>query len=216
MCAPILFAPVSPINTWNTRTGLDDDELLTETLQDMSAIRVGAPIKQRSLSGHQQIRASLGTFIREQVDRYYARSIATQLPGTLAPYSVRYYQRLTFVTPVTSSSRERCMSFHSGDIFMVGLDQPQYFSLDSVALPTIQSKRDVFLIAYRLEPYMADPILKQNVYTKTSTESPVLLHVTNIVQQYPHFIPYEPSSAPADFKKSPNLYWHNEWYIPHY
>jgi len=148
----------------------------------MGAIRVGNRIKQHELKmPYHRLRAIPGSFIRNKIDAYYARHPSTLLPPTLALYHIRYYRRLTFICPETQLSPEKCMSFHTGDVFGAAGPQidNQYFLLDSVVLPTIQGKIYVFLLAYPRLPCMVDAVLGQTVY-RTSRD-PVLMHITSML-----------------------------------
>lgn len=211
-CSPSLFASVSPISSWTMRSGLDKDELITKIPHNMSAIRVSSQIKQHQLrSPIEMVNADSNSFIYREIDAYYGTNLTTRLPKGLSSYWVRYYRRLTFISSATHESRERCMSFHEKDVFstLEGL----CYELSSIALPTIQGKIDVFLLAYPILPCMVDSVLDQPVYRKS--DNIVLVHISSMLHQYPHFIPYNLNSKSSEFCKD-SLLWRNAWYTAHY
>ena len=85
---------------------------------NVTAIRVGSQMKQHQLRRPVEIaNAEPNSFIRREIDAYYATNLATRLPTNLSAYCVRYYRRLTFISSASHQSRERCMSFHEKDVF---------------------------------------------------------------------------------------------------
>jgi len=133
---------------------------------NVTAIRVGSQMKQHQLRRPVEIaNAEPNSFIRREIDAYYATNLATRLPTNLSAYWVRYYRRLTFISSASHQSRERCMSFHEKDVFCTA--EELFYKLCSIVLPTIQGKIDVFLLAYPMLPCMVDPVLGQTVYRKS-------------------------------------------------
>jgi len=180
---------------------------------NMTAIRVGSQMKQHQLRRPVEIaNAEPNSFIRREIDAYYATNLATRLPTSLSAYWVRYYRSLTFISPASHQSGEHCMSFHEKDVFCTveGL----FYKLSSIVLPAIQGKIDVFLLAYPMLPCMVDPVLGQTVYRK-SDGNIALVHVSPILHQYAHFMPYNPVSKPYEFRED-DLLSRNAWYTAHY
>jgi hypothetical protein len=179
---------------------------------NMTAIRVGSQIKQYQLRGPIEVaHVEPNSFIRGEIDAYYATNLATRLPKGLSSYWIRYYRKFTFISSASHESRERCMSFHEKDVFctLEGL----YYELSSIVVPTIQGKIDVFLLAYPILPCMVDSILDQPVYRKSGNI--ILLHASSILHQYAHFMPYNLTFKPYEFRGD-DLLWRNAWYTPHY
>lgn len=214
--APLLFAPVSPISRWSTRSGIDDNAFITklEPSGGPQIIRVGGRIKEDQLGPILQAKANPETFIRLSINKYYSQNDTTRLPETLAPFHVRYYQRVTFISPTSSTRTERLMSYHAGDMVSTATE---FYLIDAIALPAVQGKSDVFLVTYELQeiPTLYDNVLDQPAYT--SSKEPTLLHLSSILHEYPHFVKYEPAVRPPGWNKdAAPVWWRNIWYTAHY
>jgi hypothetical protein len=113
---PQLFIRVSPVSRWIHRMGIEDDEFIGQ-LGNASAIRVLNRIKEHQLPDYMLPRASPGSWIRTAIMTHYAKSPATTLPSLLPAFRLRYYSKVTFLSPATQYLAERVMSFEAGQMF---------------------------------------------------------------------------------------------------
>ena len=99
------------------------------------------------------------------------------------------------------------MSFHEKDVFCTveGL----FYKLSSMYRTANNTGEDRCVLAC-----MVDPVLGQTVYRK-SDGNIALVHVSSILHQCAHFIPYNPVSKPYEFRKD-DLLSRNAWYTAHY
>jgi hypothetical protein len=135
---PQLFIRLSPVSRWIHRIGIDDDEFIGQ-LGNASAIRVLNKIKEYQLRDHMPSRASPGTWIRTAIMNHYAKSPATALPSSLPAFRLRYYSKVTFLSPATQYLAERVMSFEAGQMFYSTAGA--IWCLEAVVVPTIQETR---------------------------------------------------------------------------
>jgi hypothetical protein len=208
----MLFAPVSPVSRWTQRSSIDTDEFIGggEYTGSAISIRVLNRIKQQNLDELKVPSANPGTFMRRALMSYYAQNPATALPNSVQ-IRVRYYSKLTFISPATQLLPERCMSFKTGDVVY---DQHHPFRVDAVVFPTIQAQNDVFFLCYPLTKHAVDHILEQDIFV--DSHQPQLLHISEISHTYAPFMPYNPAKRPAWWRQNMKYLWQNEWFTAHY
>jgi hypothetical protein len=189
---PQLFIRVSPVSRWIHRIGIDDDEFIGQ-LGKATAIRVLNRIKEHQLSDHMPVRASPGTWIRAAIMDHYAKSSATTLPASLPASRLRYYAKVTFLSPATQYLAESQMSFEAGQMFRSTSPHAAKWCLEAIVMPTIQETRDVLFLAKQIIPTnVEDPILHQPIYTLSQ-----LIPICDLLHEYAPSMIYSPVSPPS-------------------
>jgi hypothetical protein len=212
---PQLFIRVSPVSRWIHRMGIEDDEFIGP-LGNASAIRVLNKIKEHQLPEHMPPRASLGSWIRAAVLDHYSKTPATALPASLPAFRVRYFSKVTFLSPATQYLAERVMSFEAGQMFY-STSPVATWCLEAVVVPTIQETRDVLFLAHQVVPVdEEDPILHQRIYTLSNNRQ--LVPVCDLRHEYAPYMIYSPASPPSWMEQQGGrtLLWQHEWFTGHY